>query len=98
MWWPLSAALNTVGWGGGLGGVDLQNMLVFGVTVASPSAHEKRNAFFHRYGDPFNPWGDLMSIARAWCITKPGGSLIIGIPFEPDQGETIVWVQKHNRN
>lgn len=34
-----------------------------------------------RYGDALNPWGDIITIARAWCVTKPGGSLTIGIPY-----------------
>ena len=21
-----------------------------------------------RYGDPLNPWGDLMAVAEAWCV------------------------------
>ena len=32
-----------------------------------------------RYGDALNPWGDLQAIARAWCIVKPGGQLLIGV-------------------
>jgi hypothetical protein len=35
-----------------------------------------------RYNDPFNPWGDLMAVARAWCLTKPGGALVLGVPFD----------------
>jgi hypothetical protein len=27
------------------------------------------------YDDDLNPWGDIISIARAWCVTKDGGSL-----------------------
>merc|ERR1711865_713720 len=34
-----------------------------------------------RYGDALNPWGDIIAIARAWCTTKKGGSLAIGVPF-----------------
>jgi len=34
-----------------------------------------------------------MTVARAWCVTKPGGILIIGIPFEQDLGETIVYAK-----
>ena len=33
-----------------------------------------------RYGDTLNPWGDLLSVARAWCVTKPGGTLALGLP------------------
>ena len=25
-----------------------------------------------RYGDPLNPWGDLITMAQAWCLLKPG--------------------------
>ena len=38
-----------------------------------------------RYGDMLNPWGDLMTMARAWCLTKPGGHAIIGVPTGPDE-------------
>jgi hypothetical protein len=38
-----------------------------------------------RYGDAMNPWGDRQAIARAWCMTKPGGRLAIGVPAEGNQ-------------
>jgi hypothetical protein len=25
--------------------------------------------------------GDIIAIARAWCVTKPGGSLTLGVPY-----------------
>ena len=34
-----------------------------------------------RYGDALNPWGDIIAIARAWCVTKEGGSLTIGVMY-----------------
>ncbi|CAG2219486.1 unnamed protein product [Mytilus edulis] len=34
-----------------------------------------------RYGDGLNPWGDIIAIARGWCVTKKGGSLTIGVPY-----------------
>jgi hypothetical protein len=37
-----------------------------------------------RYGDRLNPWGDRQAIARAWCATKSGGYLVIGVPFGDD--------------
>ncbi|XP_052067395.1 uncharacterized protein LOC127706764 [Mytilus californianus] len=37
-----------------------------------------------RYGDALNPWGDIIAIARAWCVTKPGGSLTIGVQYNYD--------------
>ena len=30
-----------------------------------------------RYGVALNPWGDIITIARAWCVTRIGGSLTI---------------------
>jgi hypothetical protein len=32
-----------------------------------------------------NPWGDLQAIARAWCLTKPGGYLVLGVPHDLTQ-------------
>ena len=32
-----------------------------------------------RYGDALNPWGDLQAIARAWCVCKPDGGLLLGV-------------------
>lgn len=37
-----------------------------------------------RYGDALNPWGDLLAVARARCVTKPGGYLAIGLPTGGD--------------
>jgi hypothetical protein len=37
-----------------------------------------------RYGDQMNPWGDRQAVARAWCLTKPGGYLAIGVPTGDD--------------
>lgn len=38
-----------------------------------------------RYGDALNPWGDIIAVARAWCVTKLGGSLTISVPYNYDQ-------------
>ena len=38
-----------------------------------------------RYGDRLNPWGDIITIARAWCVTKINGSLTIGVMFDNDK-------------
>ncbi|XP_062590638.1 uncharacterized protein LOC134252232 isoform X1 [Saccostrea cucullata] len=38
-----------------------------------------------RYGDGLNPWGDIIAIARAWCVTKKGGSLTIGVMFDNEK-------------
>eukprot|EP00656_Telonema_subtile_P026736 TRINITY_DN2871_c0_g1_i4.p1 TRINITY_DN2871_c0_g1~~TRINITY_DN2871_c0_g1_i4.p1 ORF type:complete len:149 (+),score=24.45 TRINITY_DN2871_c0_g1_i4:104-550(+) len=32
-----------------------------------------------RYGDELNPWGDLQTIARSHCVTRPGGGLLVGV-------------------
>ena len=32
-----------------------------------------------RYGDALNPWGDVLEIARANCVSKPGGSLVLAV-------------------
>ena len=39
---------------------------------------------FFRYGDMLNPWGDLIAMARAWCLVKPGGKALVGVPSGPD--------------
>ena len=33
-----------------------------------------------RYGDAINPWGDLITMSKAWCMTRPGGRMLIGVP------------------
>ena len=35
-----------------------------------------------RYGDGLNPWGDMITIARGWCVTKKRGSLTIGVMYK----------------
>ena len=35
-----------------------------------------------RYGDALNPWGDIITIARAWCVTREGGSLTIAVVYK----------------
>ena len=37
-----------------------------------------------RYGDALNPWGDIIAIARAWCVTREGGSLTIGVMYREE--------------
>lgn len=37
-----------------------------------------------RYGDALNPWGDILALARAWCVTKTGGFLYLGLPTGKD--------------
>ena len=52
-------------------------------TVASFSSIE--HSGLGRYGDALNPWGDLLAIARSWCVTKPGGALVLGLPTGMDK-------------
>jgi hypothetical protein len=42
-----------------------------------------------RYGDEMNPWGDRQAVARAWCLTKPGGRMAIGLPWGRDGQDGI---------
>ena len=32
-----------------------------------------------RYGEALNPWGDLITMAKTWCLTKMGGKFLIGM-------------------
>jgi len=44
-----------------------------------------------RYGDALNPWGDILAVARAWCVTKSGGFLYVGVPT----GKDMIWSNWH---
>ena len=37
-----------------------------------------------RYGDALNPWGDILEVARAWCVTRDGGALVVGVMYGDD--------------
>ena len=37
-----------------------------------------------RYGDALNPWGDILAVTRAWCVTKPKGFMWAGVPTGRD--------------
>ncbi|TRY80487.1 hypothetical protein TCAL_15510, partial [Tigriopus californicus] len=37
-----------------------------------------------RYGDALNPYGDLIAMARAWCLVKDLGFAVVGVPTGPD--------------
>ena len=39
-----------------------------------------------RYGDPLNPWGDIMAVAEAWCVAKPNAKLALGLPTSVSAG------------
>jgi hypothetical protein len=56
------------------------NLPVFDVIVTYSSVE---HSGLGRYGDQLNPWGDLQAIARAWCICKEGGYLLLGVMEAP---------------
>lgn len=37
-----------------------------------------------RYGDQLNPWGDIITMGRAWCQLKPGSRALVGLPAGND--------------
>ena len=45
------------------------------------------NDFIGRYGDSLNPWGDLITMAQAWCLLKPGARALVGLPSEFSKAE-----------
>lgn len=44
-----------------------------------------------RYGDALNPWGDLLGVARVWCVTKPQGFLFLGLPSSPNWSDQVMF-------
>jgi hypothetical protein len=64
----------------------LDNSLSFFDAVLSFSSLE--HSGLGRYGDALNPWGDILSLARAHCVTKDDGQLMLGLPSGED---TIEW-------
>ena len=42
-----------------------------------------------RYGEALNPFGDILAIARAWCIAKPNSHMLLGVPYEAR--DRLVW-------
>jgi hypothetical protein len=43
-----------------------------------------------RYGDALNPWGDILSIARGYCLTTNTGFLYLGLPTNNGE-DSILW-------
>ena len=39
------------------------------------------------YGDPLNPWGDILAGAQAWCVSKKKAKLAIGVPTMVVRGQ-----------
>lgn len=37
-----------------------------------------------RYGDALNPWGDILTVARAWCVVKEDGFMYLALPTGND--------------
>ena len=33
-----------------------------------------------RFGDAMHPWGDLVTMAKAWCLIKDKGAAVIAVP------------------
>ena len=54
-----------------------------GVFDAIVSYSSLEHSGLGRYGDALNPFGDLLALARAWCVTVPGGSLTLGVSSGP---------------
>mmetsp|Transcript_6141 Transcript_6141/g.16356 ORF Transcript_6141/g.16356 Transcript_6141/m.16356 type:complete len:430 (-) Transcript_6141:604-1893(-) len=44
-----------------------------------------------RYGDALNPWGDIISAAKIWCVTRPGGLALINVPPVPQNRDELVF-------
>jgi hypothetical protein len=38
-----------------------------------------------RFGYALNPWGDIIVIAKAWCVTKVNGSLTLAVMFNENK-------------
>ncbi len=43
-----------------------------------------------RYGDALNPWGDILAVARGWCLTKNDGFLYLGLPTH-NGVDSVLW-------
>ena len=43
-----------------------------------------------RYTDPINPYGDLEAMAQVWCMLKPGGTFVLGVPWDEGR-DYITW-------
>ena len=42
-----------------------------------------------RYGDPLNPWGDILAVAQAWCVSNKQAKLAIGVPTLVSNGSDV---------
>ena len=55
--------------------------------VASFSSLE--HAGLGRYGDKLNPWGDIVAVGQAWCITRGDGLLLLAEPMA--EQDVVLW-------
>jgi len=55
--------------------------------VASFSSLE--HAGLGRYGDKMNPWGDIVAVGQAWCITRGDGLLLLAEPMA--EQDVVLW-------
>ena len=68
-------------------GEELLLMLMF-VTIGNATMHSAG-----RYGDPLNPWADIITVAETWCVSSPdvSGTCAIGI-FPSVQARLVLGV------
>jgi hypothetical protein len=43
-------------------------------------ASSLEHAGLGRYSDGLNPWGDILALARAWCVSSAHAQLVIAVP------------------
>ena len=48
-----------------------------------------------RYGDALNPWGDILSVAEAWCVSSDSAMLALGVPSIVHLGRDITVFNAH---
>ena len=65
------------------GDVDLFD---FGATFSS-----MEHSGLGRYTDPLNPYGDFEAMAQVWCMMKPGGMFMLGLPCTRSERGFILW-------
>ena len=47
-----------------------------------------------RYGDPLNPWADILAVAEAWCVTSKEAKLALSVPSYVE-GDDIIQYNAH---
>ena len=48
--------------------------------------------FPFRYGDGINPWGDLITMAKTWCLVKNGARALVGVPSLFKEGNNAEYI------